>query len=125
MNLTIRQRDLMLFIQRYVDEHQCSPSFEEMKVAIGAKSKSQVAWLVDELEARGFLQKVPHRRRGLEVLKRLPAAVAPIGLTQAAIALAQRTLEYVGDGEIEPHMNCDIEMQTLARAVLAEAGERP
>lgn len=72
MNLTIRQRDLMLFIQRYVDEHQCSPSFDEMKVAMGLKSKSNICVYLDELDARGFVRTTPHRSRCIEIVKRLP-----------------------------------------------------
>lgn len=70
--LTRKQRDLLLFIHnRMQDESDVAPSFEEMKVALGLKSKSGVHRLITALVERGYLERLPNRARALEI-KRLP-----------------------------------------------------
>lgn len=70
--LTRKQRDLLLFIHRRIEEGGISPSYEEMKAALGLKSKSGIHRLIDALEERGFLRRLPHRARAIEIL-RLPS----------------------------------------------------
>jgi len=81
--LTAKQHELLLFIQRKLEETGISPSFEEMKEALDLKSKSGVHRLISALEERGFLRRLPNRARALEVIrqpedvtsgKRAPAA---------------------------------------------------
>ncbi|MDP7539635.1 MAG: transcriptional repressor LexA [Alphaproteobacteria bacterium] len=67
--LTRKQYDLLLFINRRLEENGISPSFEEMKEALGLRSKSGVHRLITGLEERGFIRRLPHRARALEVLK--------------------------------------------------------
>lgn len=67
--LTAKQRELLLFIQRKLEETGISPSFEEMKEALDLKSKSGVHRLISALEERGFIRRLPNRARALEVLK--------------------------------------------------------
>jgi len=69
--LTRKQHELLLFIHKHLKKQGVSPSFEEMKEAVGLKSKSGIHRLVTGLEERGFLRRLPHRARALEVL-RLP-----------------------------------------------------
>lgn len=69
--LTRKQRDLLLYIHGYLGEHGVPPSFEEMKEAMGLKSKSGIHRLINSLEERGFLERLPHKARALEV-KKLP-----------------------------------------------------
>ncbi len=69
--LTRKQHDLLRFIHERIEETGVAPSFDEMKEALGLKSKSGVHRLVTALEERGFLRRLPHRARALEVL-RLP-----------------------------------------------------
>jgi len=68
--LTAKQHELLHFIQQRLDASGISPSFEEMKEALGLKSKSGA------LEERGFLRRLPNRARALEVLK-VPEAAKP------------------------------------------------
>jgi repressor LexA len=70
--LTKKQLELLLFIDGHLKEHGISPSFEEMKEAVNLKSKSGIHRLVTALEERGFLRRLPHRARALEIIK-LPA----------------------------------------------------
>jgi repressor LexA len=67
--LTAKQHELLLFIQRKLEETGISPSFEEMKEALDLKSKSGVHRLISALEERGFIRRLPNRARALEVLR--------------------------------------------------------
>lgn len=92
--LTAKQKELLLFIHSRLQEGAVSPSFEEMKDALGLKSKSGIHRLISGLEERGFIQRLPHRARALEVL-RLPDAlsgdpsVAPVPATPPAPRVAK------------------------------------
>lgn len=69
--LTKKQYDLLLFIDRRLKEDGVAPSFDEMKDALGLRSKSGIHRLMTGLEERGFIRRLPHRARALEVV-RLP-----------------------------------------------------
>lgn len=69
--LTQKQYKLLMFISKTIKETGCCPSFDEMKNALGLKSKSGIHALIDALVERNFLRKMPHKARALEVL-RLP-----------------------------------------------------
>ena len=87
--LTRKQRELLKFIQEKLAETGISPSFDEMKEALGLKSKSGVHRLITGLEERGFIKRLPHRARALDVV-RLPE-------DQTAKAAAQVVRPAVGD----------------------------
>jgi repressor LexA len=72
--LTRKQNELLHFINKRLTDAGVSPSFDEMKEALGLKSKSGIHRLITGLEERGFIRRLPHRARALEVLK-LPDAV--------------------------------------------------
>ncbi|MET0251516.1 MAG: transcriptional repressor LexA [Novosphingobium sp.] len=69
--LTVKQHELITFIQNRLEETGVSPSFEEMKEALDLRSKSGVHRLISALEERGFIRRLPNRARALEVV-RLP-----------------------------------------------------
>ncbi len=69
--LTKKQYELLLFIDRRLKESGVAPSFDEMKEALDLKSKSGIHRLIRALEERGFIRRLPHRARALEV-SRLP-----------------------------------------------------
>lgn len=74
--LTRKQHELLTFIHTRLEEGGVSPSFDEMKEALNLKSKSGIHRLITALEERGFIRRLPHRARALEVLK-LPDGSAP------------------------------------------------
>jgi repressor LexA len=80
--LTRKQHELLMFIHERIKESGVSPSFDEMKEALDLASKSGIHRLITALEERGFLRRLPHRARALEVVK-LPqqatAAAPPKG----------------------------------------------
>ena len=67
--LTRKQHELLLFIHDHLRQNGVSPSFDEMKDALGLRSKSGIHRLITGLEERGFIRRLPHRARALEVLK--------------------------------------------------------
>lgn len=74
--LTRKQHELLMFIHERIKESGVSPSFDEMKDALDLASKSGIHRLITALEERGFLRRLPHRARALEVLK-LPQQATP------------------------------------------------
>lgn len=69
--LTEKQYKLLMYINKVLKETGCAPSFEEMKNAVGLKSKSGIHALIEALIEREFIRKLPHKARALEVV-RLP-----------------------------------------------------
>ncbi len=67
--LTRKQHELLMFIHERIKESGVSPSFDEMKEALDLASKSGIHRLITALEERGFLRRLPHRARALEVIK--------------------------------------------------------
>lgn len=74
--LTKKQHELLHFINQRLQATGISPSFDEMKEALGLKSKSGIHRLITALEERGFIHRLPHRARALEVLKLPDSAIA-------------------------------------------------
>jgi repressor LexA len=72
--LTTKQKELLVFIHARLQETGVPPSFEEMKEALDLQSKSGVHRLIMALEERGFIRRLPHRARAIEVIK-LPDAM--------------------------------------------------
>lgn len=69
--LTRKQHELLIFINQRLQDAGVPPSFDEMKDALGLRSKSGIHRLITGLEERGFIRRLPHRARALEIL-RLP-----------------------------------------------------
>ncbi len=84
--LTKKQLDLLAFIQKRVQRDGVPPSFDEMKIALDLRSKSGIHRLITALEERGFIRRLAHRARALEIVK-LPESLggAPSGFTPRVI----------------------------------------
>jgi len=67
--LTKKQKNLLLFINKKIRSTGVSPSYEEMKNALNLKSKSGIHRLISALEERGFIRRLAHKARALEVIK--------------------------------------------------------
>ena len=67
--LTKKQLDLLEFIQKRVQRDGVPPSFDEMKEALDLRSKSGIHRLITALEERGFIRRLAHRARALEIVK--------------------------------------------------------
>lgn len=99
--LTAKQKELLLLIHHRVQETGVPPSFEEMKEALDLKSKSGIHRLITALEERGFLRRLPHRARALEIVK-LPEALQDDAPAQRAAA--RPPVPDMGADRMPPHL---------------------
>ncbi|MBU2982439.1 transcriptional repressor LexA [Lentibacter algarum] len=84
--LTRKQLDLLQFINKRLQKDGVPPSFDEMKEALDLRSKSGIHRLITALEERGFIRRLAHRARAIEIVK-LPESLggAPSGFTPKVI----------------------------------------
>ncbi|PJN95609.1 repressor LexA [Amaricoccus sp. HAR-UPW-R2A-40] len=86
--LTRKQYDLLHFIHRRLQTEGVPPSFEEMKDALDLRSKSGIHRLITALEERGFIRRLAHRARAIEIVK-LPDSLAdtaePLGFRPSVV----------------------------------------
>jgi len=92
--LTKKQKDLLFFIHQKMSEDDIPPSFEEMKNALGLKSKSGIHRLISALVERGYIERLPHRARALEI-KRLPESFLKRDVSGALGVTAGRSMSDV------------------------------
>jgi repressor LexA len=82
--LTRKQLELLDFIRQRLDRDGVPPSFDEMKDALDLRSKSGIHRLITALEERGFIRRLPHRARALDIVK-LPEAMERPGFTPRVV----------------------------------------
>lgn len=105
--LTRKQHQLLLFVHKHLQQHGVSPSYDEMKAALGLKSKSGIHRLITALEERGFIRRLAHRARAIEV-SRLPddMATSKGNLHRFDVAAARRTPKpFISPFEAPPANN--------------------
>jgi repressor LexA len=86
--LTPKQHELLLYVHRRLAETGVSPSFDEMREALDLRSKSGIHRLITGLEERGFIRRLPHRARALEILRMPEAAANPQPVASVATSEA-------------------------------------
>lgn len=86
--LTKKQLDLLQFIHKRVQKDGVPPSFDEMKEALDLRSKSGIHRLITALEERGFIRRLAHRARAIEIVKLPDSMGGPSGATTAAATTA-------------------------------------
>jgi repressor LexA len=105
--LTRKQYELLLLIKKRLDENGVAPSFDEMKDALALKSKSGIHRLITALEERGFIRRLAHRARALEVI-RLPENQAgqpvTVGTKSTAAPAAPAFQPNVIRGDFKPQL---------------------
>lgn len=82
--LTRKQLELLDFIKTRTERDGVPPSFDEMKDALSLRSKSGIHRLITALEERGFIRRLAHRARALEIIK-LPEAMMRPGFSPTLI----------------------------------------
>lgn len=92
--LTKKQKDLLLFIHERMKSGDVAPSFDEMRDALDLKSKSGIHRLITGLVERGYLERLPHRARALEV-KKLPEGYNPKSNDNSRSAAQTREINAV------------------------------
>jgi repressor LexA len=97
--LTRKQHELLMYIHERIKETGVSPSFDEMKDALDLASKSGIHRLITALEERGFLRRLPHRARALEVVK-LPEQATTSAPARGRQPFRPQVVE--GGGQLRP-----------------------
>jgi repressor LexA len=110
--LTRKQHELLMFIHERIKETGVSPSFDEMKEALDLASKSGIHRLITALEERGFLRRLPHRARALEVVK-LPQQATAAAPPKGRTPFKPQLVEAGGDGP--PAANDSRELPILGK----------
>jgi len=105
--LTKKQKNLLLFINKKLRSSGISPSYEEMKESLNLKSKSGIHRLISALEERGFIRRLPHKARALEVIK-LPE-------TASANDIYNTFSPSVIKGGLDKEKHNDIEIPVLGK----------
>jgi len=82
---TLRQRDLLQFIEGYLCAHGYSPSIEEMREGLGLSARSGIIRMLDGLEERGHIRRLRNRARAIEVLEPVAIPLAPDGAPLYAV----------------------------------------
>ncbi len=67
--LTKKQKNLLIYINEKLKNDGVSPSYDEMRESLNLKSKSGIHRLISALEERGFVKRLAHKARALEVVK--------------------------------------------------------
>lgn len=93
--LTEKQYNLLMYINKINKEKGQCPSFDEMKETIGLRSKSGIHALISSLEERGFIKKLPHKARSLEVIR------LPKFKPQSVIEEEKKREESVRNGSVQ------------------------
>tara|TARA_Y100001970_G_C14244035_1_gene866824 strand:+ start:1250 stop:1891 length:642 start_codon:yes stop_codon:yes gene_type:complete len=70
--LTKKQKELFEYLKDYISSNDISPSFEEMKKAVNLKSKSGIHRLITSLEQRGYIKRLKHKARAMEIARDFP-----------------------------------------------------
>jgi repressor LexA len=110
--LTRKQLELLDFIKTRMDAEGVPPSFDEMKDALDLRSKSGIHRLITALEERGFIRRLAHRARALEIIK-LPEAMERAGFTPRVIE---------GDKPAAPPPRAALEVTTIHAVELPVMG---
>ena len=74
--LTKKQKELFVYLSDYISSNDISPSFEEMKDAVNLKSKSGIHRLITSLEQRGYIKRLKHKARAMEITKELKSTIS-------------------------------------------------
>lgn len=112
--LTEKQYNLLMFINKVNRETGRCPSFDEMKEAIGLKSKSGIHALITSLEERNFIRRLPHKARAMEVIR------MPRFKPQAIIEEEKKREEALQNGSVQIPLYGKIAAGTPIEAIANE-----
>ena len=97
--LTKKQKELFDYLCKYISENQISPSFEEMKEAVNLKSKSGIHRLITSLEQRGFIKRLKHKARAMEITKTFSRINKEIGMQNNIMSIEIPLLGSIAAGD--------------------------
>ena len=106
--LTKKQKELYDYLKNYISSNEISPSFEEMKSAVNLKSKSGIHRLITSLEERGFIKRLKHKARAMEITRNLKNNLNNYGNKLADNSISLPLLGSIAAGDpIEAIENAD------------------
>lgn len=116
MGLTPKQRELYDFIARYLRERATAPSFAEMQKAMNSASQSRIHTLLNALQERGYIRRIPRKARAIELVPQdQPARPSYlVALNPEILILTDRYAKQCGIGR-------DTAVNELLRSCLTEA----
>lgn len=117
MSLTPKQRELMLYLQRYIDANGgVSPSYDDMRESLQLASKSGVHRLLNALEERGHIERLHHRARAIKIIERVrdPNASLPTDDGRDAFKALVREIAHDRDGR------CNVDHYVKARRLMEQ-----
>ena len=117
--LTRKQNELLMFINKRLNDGGVSPSFDEMKEALRLKSKSGIHRLITGLEERGFLRRLPHRARALQDQLTKSGQVTPDLKRSEASALNEIAQSLLAIGDTAGALAAAEESQQIVTELLA------
>lgn len=94
--LTRKQHELLVYLNQRIEETGISPSFEDMKNALGLKSKSGIHRHLTSLVERGFVERLPNRARAIRVVRKPEEAAATVESSSPGQWGALIDLPYLG-----------------------------
>lgn len=108
--LTRKQLDLLTFIHKRIQKDGVPPSFDEMKEALDLRSKSGIHRLITALEERGFVRRLAHRARAIEIVK------LPDGMGGPSNVTSLRAAREAAEGDATPERAFDVvELPVMGR----------
>ncbi|MEL6586579.1 MAG: transcriptional repressor LexA [Pseudomonadota bacterium] len=117
--LTRKQRDLLSFIHKRLQRDGVPPSFDEMKDELDLRSKSGIHRLITALEERGFIRRLAHRARAIEII-RLPEDMMQAGTTAPATpgGFVPRVIEGSGASSTPPKGALPVEVHATELPIM-------
>ena len=117
--LTKKQKELFDFLSKYIEKNSISPSFEEMRNAVNLKSKSGIHRLITSLEQRGFIKRLKHKARAMEITKSFQ------NNSNMAINIEERVLNIpligsIAAGEAIEAINSSESMITIPKSLVTK-----
>ena len=119
--LTKRQKELFVYLNNYISSNDISPSFEEMKNAVNLKSKSGIHRLITSLEQRGYIKRLKHKARAMEITKNLPNKnVKSINSAEEESFLNIPLVGSIAAGEAIEAINSSDSMISIPRSLVSK-----
>lgn len=115
--LTEKQKELLLFIHERMQDSGVPPSFDEMKEALDLKSKSGIHRLITALVERGFIRRLPHRARAIEVI-RLPENATETRTARAHPGFQPSVIEGSRNRELASPPSTIVDSRTVSVPVM-------
>ncbi len=119
--LTKKQKELFVYLNNYISSNDISPSFEEMKKAVNLKSKSGIHRLITSLEQRGYIKRLKHKARAMEITKDLPNK--NINIIDSSLNQSFLNIPLVGSiaaGEAIEAINSNESMISIPRSLVSK-----